>query len=388
MPSSVPKRATIRGNPFGYGSWHCAQRVLHQSQGMSKNFSAMLDCYQVSSESSKRNRDNDRDVVCGSSSNERGRIPSMKRVKDGSFDDRGNQESLEVILNRHDISSLVYKCWEGSVTHYFHFFFGALIPTIEYHILNPCKALRILTDIGPFKRLLLEMPIAILEILAPNLAEKEKYHDDKSLFRDVKVGEICLEAYDRFNSQFYNDHMVSQMSKKTMRTVLNFFSETIPPCMKLIPTFEIVLIQRAEESYFKRGCLNRKPIYRTSGSQRRSITNHEFLSDTLLAKYGPNRFINIILERSSIYLQYKVFRDAKVVIAQHGAALSNIFFMRPSVSHIIEFSPPWSREAEHFKNLSHFVGVRHHIINQENDHSEISVGDVTTLLDEIYCPVL
>ena len=343
-----------------------------------------MDQYTLLSKNSRRDRNTD--IVCGSGSGSSAdeKFGSIKRTKGASFEHQQSQESLEVMLSRHDISSLIYKCREGSVTHYYHFFFGALIPTIEYHIMNPRKSLRILTDVGPFKSILCEMPIAILEILAPNLAEKDKYHDDKSLFHDVKVGEICVEAHDKFNSQFYKDDMISQMSKKTMRSVLKFFSDTIPPFIELIPTFEIVLIQRGEENYFNKGCLNRKPIYRTSGSQRRSIKNHETLSDTLLSKFGPSRYSNIILERSSIYYQYQVFQNAKIIIAQHGAALSNIFFMKPSISHIIEFSPPWSREAEHFKNLSHFVGVKYHSIEQESDHGDICIVDVTNLLDKIY----
>jgi capsular polysaccharide biosynthesis protein len=91
-----------------------------------------------------------------------------------------------------------------------------------------------------------------------------------------------------------------------------------------------------------------------------------------------------VLERSSIYYQYRVFRDAKVIIAQHGASLSNIFFMKAKESHVIEFSPPWSREAEHFKNLAHYVGVGHHSISQEEDHSEISISAVIALLHQIY----
>jgi hypothetical protein len=58
--------------------------------------------------------------------------------------------------------------------------------------------------------------------------------------------------------------------------------------------------------------------------------------------------------------------------------------MKPKESHVIEISPPWSREAEHFKNLAHYVGVGHHSISQEKDHSEIPICAVTALLDQIY----
>jgi hypothetical protein len=236
---------------------------------MSNNFSNLINQYALQSKNTKRDRySNDEH---GSSSSRVEKSGSNKRPMETKVHRGEQKEVLEVVLNRKDISSIIFKCWEGSVTHFFHFFFGALIPLIEYHILNPRRSIRILTDIGPFKLILCEMPITILEILAPNIGENEKFHDDKSLFRDTQKGETRLEGYDRFNSVFYEDHMVSQMSKKTMKMILNFFADTVPPFINLIPTFEIVLIQRGEERYYNQGCKDRKAIYRTSGSQRRSI---------------------------------------------------------------------------------------------------------------------
>lgn len=47
----------------------------------------------------------------------------------------------------------------------------------------------------------------------------------------------------------------------------------------------------------------------------RRIDNHQELADALKSKYGDD-FINISLERTSIFYQYHMFRSAKVVIAQ------------------------------------------------------------------------
>jgi hypothetical protein len=151
----------------------------------------------------------------------------------------------------------------------------------------------------------------------------------------------------------------------------------------------VVLIQRGEEQYFSNGCLDRKQekeqIYRTSGTQRRSIANHSVLAAFLANRFGPDRFCNVVLERSSLYFQFKVFSQAKIVIAQHGAALSNIFFMRKhggQAPHVIEVSPPWGRKFEHFKNLAQYVGVSHHSVLQESDHSEVSIQEISKIIDE------
>jgi hypothetical protein len=225
---------------------------------MLNDFSDMLNEHAIQSKRTKRDRYPDEEQKSSGSGGRVENSDSSKKIRETNIHCEEQKEVLAVFLNRKDISSIVFKCWEGSVTHFFHFFFGAFIPLIEYHILNPRKSIRILTDIVPFKLMLCEVPITVLEILAPNIGEDEKFHDDKSLFRDIKKGEIWLEGYDRFNSMFYEDNMVSQMPKKTTGMVLKFFSETVPSFIKLIPTFEIVLIQRGEEQYFKQGCMDRR----------------------------------------------------------------------------------------------------------------------------------
>ena len=42
---------------------------------------------------------------------------------------------------------IVFNCREGSVSHYYHFLYGALIPLIEFHVNNPDKRLLITTNL-------------------------------------------------------------------------------------------------------------------------------------------------------------------------------------------------------------------------------------------------
>lgn len=137
----------------------------------------------------------------------------------------------------------------------------------------------------------------------------------------------------------------------TMRYVMNYFTSTIPPYIDLLPNYDIVIIQRASHSYYGKGCLDRQEIYRTSGDTRRSILNHHEMVNEISSRY-PQQVLNIVLERSSLYFQYKVFSNAKIIIAQHGASLANIFFMQniddPSgdskvnMRHVNEIMTPWT----------------------------------------------
>ena len=105
-----------------------------------------------------------------------------------------------------------------------------------------------------------------------------------------------------------------------------------------------------------------KKMDQLSGAMLRSVENHGDLVQAMRNEF-VTKFDNLVLERASIYYQYHIFNNAKIIIAQHGAALSNMFFMKPTNENnsctVIEISPPSPnvlpqfREGakSHFKNL-------------------------------------
>ena len=52
---------------------------------------------------------------------------------------------------------------------------------------------------------------------------------------------------------------------------------------------------------------------------------------------------------------------------------------------IIEISPPWSRQFEHFKNLATYCEVDYSSVTQERDHSEVQVAEVVGLVRGALC---
>lgn len=166
-----------------------------------------------------------------------------------------------------------------------------------------------------------------------------------------------------------------------MRPALEFFEQTVPYYISLIPTYKIVLIERVVEPYFKSVNISRDPAFWTSGQQRRSISNHQELADRLSKEFGDD-FKNISLERTSIYYQYHLFRSADIVIAQHGGGLSNIVFMREE-AHVIEFSPPWGRDSNHFLNLAAFKGVGYTRLLQDADHGPVDISETVQTIQRL-----
>lgn len=111
---------------------------------------------------------------------------------------------------------------------------------------------------------------------------------------------------------------------------------------------------------------------RTSGGQRRSIPNIDSLCD-LLKKHHEIEIFN--LEDKDLALQIAVFSEAKVVIAQHGAALTNLIWMRPG-SLAIEIIPPNKVPAdpgqEFFSHLAAEMDIRHQYVFQDHEHAALT----------------
>ena len=171
------------------------------------------------------------------------------------------------------VVSIYFMCNEGSVTHYYHFFFGALVPLIEYFLSNKRCAFRIKTDIGPMKSILCEFPFNIVEICGPSLSTGErKILDDKSAYDALVLnrGDEQLPAYDSFDQAIFVDEHAPKMTSRCMEKVLAFLAEHVPPYIASIRPVRVVLIERKLDPYYQQvKNQNRAEVYNTSGAQRR-----------------------------------------------------------------------------------------------------------------------
>ena len=133
------------------------------------------------------------------------------------------RQKLDQNTKSNNITGIYFSCNEGSVTHYYHFLFGALVPLIEYHLESnkPSSPLAycIKTDVGPMKRLLTELPLNITELYGPPAIQldfdaSKPAHDDKCMYSGLvlKPGEVLLPAYDIFNGKFFNDSYVPKVN--------------------------------------------------------------------------------------------------------------------------------------------------------------------------------
>jgi len=293
--------------------------------------------------------------------------------------------------------NIYYFSNEGGVSCYGHFFFAVLIPLIYYDIKSESKYIYVLKiNIGNLSKILKFIFNDRIEIdyISDKIVinDKFEYYDlyinllknknDKLLtaydiFRDFTfiVKDYNNEEYKKLKKLYIDYHYYRDRDdkpkyfnsikkkyienktrykqldttnryiklKKIRPYIINFFESKI---QKKTP--EIVLIQRKIPNI-----KISNNISSTCSGERRFILNHDELKDKLQDKYNKN-FINVTLEDCNIYEQFSIFRNAKVIIGQHGSGLINIFFSE----HIklIELAPinPSILGYVDFENLSKF----------------------------------
>jgi hypothetical protein len=121
---------------------------------------------------------------------------------------------------------------------------------------------------------------------------------------------------------------------------------------KAVPIADILLIERR----FSGAGIAASNRDNFSGN-RRIIYNHDALRGALEGAYGA-RVLNVCLDDMDIFEQYQLFSGARVVVAQHGAGLSNIFFMDTSKgAALVEICPDWNNENYWFENLAILCGI-------------------------------
>jgi hypothetical protein len=264
---------------------------------------------------------------------------------------------------------------KGMMSHYYHFFFACLLPLIDFSFLDtPCvMSSDMLATLGPFR-----------SIITTELSLCTSYI---ALDTGPPFHSIVLPSYDIYDNMFYSNASVLGLDPKvTQPHIFQYFDSLISsstrsdhlikPAEKLI----ILVIERHMDPFYHHNINNdthatANKMQYTSGSTRRRIKNHQALVAALRLQYEASAVpgdtsrhvytvVNESLEGKSLLAQYRLFHSARLVIAQHGAALANIAFMNKSASHVVEISPPFSRKAMYFRNLAQHLGVSYSSVLQ------------------------
>ena len=114
---------------------------------------------------------------------------------------------------------------------------------------------------------------------------------------------------------------------------------------------------------------------KTNGTSRRSTPN---LSE-LYSKLSP--IVNVelvVLEDMSLKDQIELFSAVDIVVAQHGASLANLVWCRQGAL-VMEIIDPQLR-APFYEALAHRLSLDYISIPQANNHAEIDIDSVASLI--------
>ena len=207
--------------------------------------------------------------------------------------------------------------------------------------------------------------------LGPNMRERLI---QKSVARELmrhEFGQVrFLRGYD--SPSHYNNDALS-----TFRDIVRArLAGKLAQCRRHVQPAEVLLIERKQPPGFY------KQVGRRAGSERRSIPNINDLHKRLAERHDVTL---LDLENRNLAEQVTLFGEARVVVAQHGAALTNMVWMQPGTL-IVEVSPaakmPLAYPKEYFKRLADCLNIRHRYVYQDDKHASLT-DDQMQLVDTI-----
>jgi hypothetical protein len=109
-----------------------------------------------------------------------------------------------------------------------------------------------------------------------------------------------------------------------------------------------------------------------SGTTRRSVPNMAALAEAIGARHPV---VMVRLEDLDLFQQIHLFARAWRVVAQHGAGLANLIWMRKGAT-VVEIFPdtPESKVQDYFGPLTKVLGLSRAVVPQDDAHAEVPVG--------------
>jgi capsular polysaccharide biosynthesis protein len=131
------------------------------------------------------------------------------------------------------------------------------------------------------------------------------------------------------------------------------------------PRDGVLLIERIQpDGYFLKFYRSRKG----AGATRRVILNHRALAEQLAQLFGQ-QFRNVALEELEFREQVQLFRNARLVIGQHGAGLANVLWMEPG-GQVVELA---HKPKKHFVNLCRDNRLQYHRFDLTAEKAHVDV---------------
>ena len=213
------------------------------------------------------------------------------------------------------VSSNQVQCFSeiGLIDHYYHFFFNCLIPIILHSKSHPGEGVVLCdSNIGP------HMAAILTSVMNRKVV----------VVRDCKGPRVRLKGFD---GNLGRD--VTKITPSNRFDVLAHMRSLLGDD-PLSGHIKVLLIGRLSGQ--KKRIME---LGDASGAQRRSIRNFQLVERVLQEHFGED-LVTTYMEDHTILEQFAFFQGAEVIVAQHGAALANTFFVdNRTTKGLIEISP-------------------------------------------------
>lgn len=263
----------------------------------------------------------------------------------------------------------------GSVEHYHHFLLGFVTPLVLKMIENENA-----------NRTFYIRSCSILDRIVHELKFNNLVITDKiQLISMTRSGELPIETLDGYDTpNFYSRPVFDKVSsylnlrlsdeiKSQSHHLQRAFDEN-QQCGS--PTLKISLIDRGPPHEFYNSALSE---VKTAGNQRRSVTNFNGLVSALNSK-GFNA-LKFYLEEKPLSFQMALFQVSDIVIAQHGASLSNLIWAHDKLN-VVEIIPPNSIR-QFFAALSHCLDLKYFSVDQQETHGAVRTSKIMEVTHNI-----
>ncbi len=277
------------------------------------------------------------------------------------------------MLRLHRPTHLTIRNRAGSVEHFYHFLLGFFLPLCAYLDGAPRHAPVLVRSCGPMDRIIRELDLPGLVIVdrEAHAAMRAPSHANA---RPPKYA--VLPSLDVVQRQPMVD---IEGLRKGVSFAMRRWGERISGHMDAIVRSRparprVIIIERGRAHPFY---LSGRAERRASGRERRYIANHAELVAALTLRFPGAQ--NLQLEDLALAEQIALFRTADVVIAQHGAALANIVWMRTGAQ-VIEVRPP-QRWSAHFERLAGPLGLSYGSVGQDGNFGPVNADAVMALAE-------
>ncbi len=256
---------------------------------------------------------------------------------------------------------LVPAQWSGSVEHFYHFFFGYFMPMVLWQEKTRIKNFTI-RDCGPMNPW-----FSLLQE-----GSKPTFIPPGVMLQRLLIHRQEMEIFRNWDNPLHFHKESLERFSTTILDRIGINSRAQNPGEKRIT----VLDRKPSPEYF----LAEKSEVLSSGAEWRSMPNTERIAESLRDLGSVTLVDSAAMSPAD---QVRLFSQTDLLVAQHGAGLSNIVWL-PKGAAVLEIKPPLPPVInEIFANLASARRIDYATVDQLDEHAEVDPENVRLAVESL-----